>query len=243
MSDAGKTGDGDAGQQGAGDQGKGGDAGQQGKGGDTQKAIDAVVARERARADKALSELRSTFETQIAELQGQLESQKGGDGKGGKKATEPDEFKDAVARARKPVEDALEAERAKLKALHRQIARADILAAAAPNSVDAEAVADLLEHRVRVTEAGGREVVGKDGNPEYGANGPKQVAELVAELLEAKPYLAKSKAKDGVDFQQGARSTTGKTKDELKQQIAALEAQGKFDDAAPLKSELIKLAK
>ncbi len=238
MSDAGKSGEGDAGQGGAGDGKKGaGDGGAGGQPTDVQKAIDAVVARERARADKQIGELTSRFEGQVAELQSQLEAA----GKKGKGADD-DAYKAAVEKARKPVEDALAAEQAKLKALHGKITRAELKSEAADASVDPDAVADLLDGRVRMTDAGELEVVGRDGKPEYGAKGPKSVKELVGELLTQKPYLAKAKARDGIDFGQGDRKTgTGKTADELRAEIADLEAKGKHNDALRVQVELHRL--
>lgn len=213
----------DAGQQGAG--GQGADAGQQkpAAGEDVQKAINAVVARERAAAEAREKEL----QRQLDELRGQV--------KPPKPADEDAAFRSKVEEARKPLEAELEKERTARQALNSRLTRSE-LKGAATDSVDAEHVADLLEKQVRVTETGDFEVVDRDGKPRYGATGPMSVGELVAELLAQKPYLAKSTARSGADY----RGTTPKPAGDLDAQIAEAEKAGNFVLAGNLKAQKLE---
>ena len=156
-----------------------------------QAVIDGVVARERTRADKALADLKADFETKLADAQ-----------KGKAKAGDEDEaFKAKVAAARKPVEAERDAEREARGKLSSRVARAEVLAAAAPVSVAPEDVAESLGRFVRVNAEGVTEVVDAEAKPRYGAKGPMTVAELVAEHLKTRPYLVKSTVRTGGQFQ------------------------------------------
>lgn len=213
MTDAGTGGSNDAGQQGqqgtpngAGNAGHA-DAGQKAGAPDIQKAIDAVVARERTRAERERTELLQRIE--------QLEaSQKP------KPAEDDAAYREKIEAARKPVLDELAAERKAREAIESRIATAEIKSAAS-DSVDPDLVAQLIKPFVKVT-AGEIEVVDADGKPRYGATGPMRLAELVAETLAAKPYLAKAQMRQGAGFEGSRNAATG----DVKQQIAELEKHG-----------------
>lgn len=190
-----------------------------------QAAIDAVVARERKRADREMQALKD----QLADLQAKLDSKR--------KPDEGDEaFKAKVAEARRPLEDQVAALGKALTARESKIVRAELKAAAADLSVDADEVAERLAGAVRFTDAGELEVVDADGKPRYGAKGPMTVVELVTGYLASKPYLAKSKMPSGMGLGTPGTPNPG----DLRAQIAAAEAKGDFATAGALKVQMLK---
>ena len=227
MADAGKTGE--QGQQGNGTPPK---PGEQDDG--IQKAINAVIARERADANARVAAL----EAKLAALQAPKPEDKPAD-----KAKPGDEaYAESI---RKPLVDEL----AQLKAALAQRESADITATitgiAKPLTVDGaeQDVAAALAGRVKPGKDGKLEVVDKDGRIEYGKSGPKTLEELVMEHLQAKPYLAKASVRSGIEVGGVAKSTAASdTREGLQAQIAQLDAVGKFAESAPLKTKLSHLA-
>lgn len=195
-------------------------------GNDIQKAIDAVVARERRDADARVAAER----TQREQLEQRL------------KAREKGEDAEYIASVRKPLEDELTATKSKLEARDNVTKRTAIEAAAKGLAVEGaeKDVADALLGRLKITDDGKLEVVGADGKPEYGKSGQKTVAELVTDHLRSKPFLAKASARAGLGIGDvTANSNTAVSqKEQIKQQIAELESKGKFREAAPLKAKL-----
>jgi hypothetical protein len=227
----------DAGQAGTGGQGQDdktkGDAGQTGGtsnadagqtgGNDTQKAIDAVVSRERQRAERERAEL----QRQIDELRAAAPK--------AKPAEDEAKLREYAETVRKPIEEKLTKAEEKLTATEKRLTRSELKAAAA-DSVDPDEIADRLDGQVKMTEAGTFEVIGKDGNPRYSANGAMTVQELVAELLAAKPYLAKSTARNGADFNGSRTHAVG----DIDAQIADAEKAGNWASAQRLKAQKLK---
>jgi len=203
-------------------------SGEQGKT-DIQPVIDAIIRRERTDADARVLKL----ETRIRELEAAP-------------APKPGESKPPVDDAhieniRKPLLDELTKERERSAARDERTKRIE-LKAAAKDSVDADEVADRLIKSTKITDDGKMEVVDDKGLPRYGANGPMTVAELVGELLAAKPFLAKAAVRDGINLGDVQKSVPGtETKESLKARIAELEAKGQFNTAAPLKTQLANL--
>ena len=108
----------DAGQAGAGGQDKAGEKP------DFQKAIDAVVARERSAAEAR----EKALQAQLDELRGKLPKPK---------AEEGDEaFRAKMEEARKPLEEQLQKERSEREAINGRVVRTELKAIATPEAVD-----------------------------------------------------------------------------------------------------------
>lgn len=202
-----------------------GDSGAQ----DTQKAIDAIVARERKRADAEIERIRTDYDRRISDLESRLPKPPGQQSDPSKPAS-PD-VNAAIEAARKPLQDELASERAARLKLE-ETTLTSIVQSAAKDTVSPETVAMMAKGQVRFTKDGGTEVIDANGNPRYTANGPMTVKDLVAEIATKNPFLIPASVRKGGNYngasQQGQQTTAD--------QIAALEAEGKFAEANALKS-------
>ena len=196
---------------------------------DVSAVIGAIVHRERERI-KPLEETNVALRAEIEALKAALPAA-------------PAEKDPAYAQGiRQPLLDKIAALEAKTAKNARQI-RSAALRSAAAISVDPPEVEERLAKFVTITDDGATEVVDEQGRLRYSASGPMTVDELVGELLAAKPFLAKSTARDGLDLGDSPKRTTGpvETVASLKAEIAALEGKADFRTAAPLKTRLAKL--
>lgn len=196
---------------------------------DVSAVIGAIVHRERERI-KPLEDTNTVLRAEIEALKAKI-------------PTTPIETDPAYAQAiRQPLLDKLAALEAKA-AKNADKLKSAALKAAAATSVDPSEVEDRLAKFLTITDDGSPEVVDEHGRLRYGASGPMTVPELVAELLAAKPFLAKSTARDGIDLGDSPKRTTSavETIASLKAEIAALDNKGDFRTAAPLKTRLAHL--
>ena len=208
------------------------------QGGDVQKAIDAIVARERKDADAKLAQK----DQELANLRAEIEKLKPGKKDGDKKDDADPSYIESI---RKPLVEENERLKSELETRNAVTKRSALEAAAKAFAVDGaeKDVAEALLARVKIGANGALEVVDAQGRTEYGAKGPKTVDELVREHFKAKPYLAKATVRDGLglaDPQRGTRA--GETIESLKAQIAEHDAKKEFGKSAPLKERLRILA-
>lgn len=199
------------------------DAGKSGAQGDlTQAAVDAIVARERRRADAELASLRTDFETKIAAL-----TKTPGSEADKSKATD-----DGIAAARKPLEDALNTEKTNRAKLEKTLV-STMIEAAAKDTTAPKVAAMLADGQVRLKDDGTVEVVDASGQPRYTAKGPMTLPELVAEIAAANAFLVPASMRKGGDY----KGSDPQAKQTIAEQIHELEAAGKFTEASRLKSK------
>jgi len=200
------------------------DAGDKGAQGQlTQAAVDAIVARERKRADTELATMRSEFETKLAAL-----TAKPPEGEADKGKVTPD----AIAAARKPLEDQVAAEKASRTKLEKSLVTT-MVEAAAKDTTAPKVAAMLADGQARLKDDGSIEVVDANGQPRYTAKGPMTLAELVAEISAANEFLVPAAMRKGGDY----RGSDPQSQKPVAEQIVELESAGKFAEASRLKSK------
>lgn len=197
---------------------------------DTQKAIDAIIARERTRAATELASVRSDFERQITELRSQIPTPAGQGGASQQRPEAPD-VNAAIEAARKPLQDELASERAARLQLE-ETTLTSIVQSAAKDTVSPETVALMAKGQVRFNK-GTTEVVDANGQLRYTASGPMTVKDLVAEIVGKNDFLVPASVRKGGNYQgAGNQSQTP-----IAEQIAQLESEGKYVEANRLKSQ------
>lgn len=204
------------------------DAGKSGE--DVQRAINAIIARERGDAATALA----AKDRELADLKAKLD---------GKVDPKDEKYAESI---RKPLVDELDKIRARETKREARIKGSEIRAAAKDLVVDGadEDVANALMANLKLTEDDKLEVVDADGRPRYGAKGPMTLGELVTEHLSGKPYLAKASVRSGLglkDVPKGGSSSANAKEADLRQQIAEAEGKKEFAKAGRLKGELLEL--
>lgn len=200
------------------------------------EAVNTAIARERAEADRRIAEATAPLTTRIKELEGA--APKPGD----KPAPKPGD--DAYAETiRKPLVTENDQLKEQIRERDNRILTRDIKGTIKDLVAEGaeDDVAKELLPRTRLGKGDVVEVVDAEGRLEYGAKGPKTLTEAAAELFAKKPYLAKASVRSGIDVKDVPKGgAPAASKDALKAQIAELEAAGKFGEAAPLKTQLMR---
>jgi len=200
------------------------DAGDKGAQGQlTQAAVDAIVARERKRAETELANVRTDYETRISAIEARLPKPPGAEG------DKKDDVNAAIEAARRPLQDELATERAQRLKLE-ETTLSSMIAVAAKDTLSPETVALLAKGQVRMKD-GAPEVVDDKGQPRYTANGPMTVKDLVAEITAKNEFLLPATMRKGAQY----KGADGQPQGDIDSQIKQLEKDGKHVEARQLK--------
>jgi hypothetical protein len=149
----------------------------------------------------------------------------------------PKDQQQVVEAAQRPFKEQLAALTQKVELRDARLAESELRRVAGEYSTRPDLVVQVLKSQVRTADDGTVVVMGGDGAPAFGANGPMQVQELVAGWLAQTPELAKAQGRSGAGVQ---GTTPAGAPSSLQERIATAEKAGDLQTALVLKAELLK---